>query len=210
MNKYRLLLFLFLAPWFLSPSHGQETWQLRKNQDGIAVYTKNLEKAQLKQLKVVCELPGTTQNLVQVLKNVEHHPDWVYLNRKTTLLKKKSENALVYYTQADMPWPLTDQDLVVEALFFPVARDNAARVEVRSLPGYLPNQEGFVRIPSSLATWDIRQLPGNKIKVEYQFSVDPGGAIPSWLVNATADIGTLKTFQKLRALLAQKAKKQTQ
>ncbi|WP_181306541.1 START domain-containing protein [Rufibacter sp. XAAS-G3-1] len=207
----RPTLFLLLLWLGLGDSPGalaQENWELQKNQDGIAVYTKQLENASVKQIKVVCELPGTTANLVNLLKNVEHHSDWVYLNRKTTLLKRKSENALIYYTEADMPWPLDDRDLVVEATFSPITKNNTARVEVRSLSGFLPVKKGFVRIPSSLATWEITQLPGNKIKVEYLFTVNPGGSVPAWLVNATVAVGPHKTFQNLRGILAKMAKEQ--
>ncbi|WP_205503102.1 START domain-containing protein [Rufibacter psychrotolerans] len=203
MKRWRLGLLLVCWALTCGPvAQAQERWELRKDTDGIAVYTKDLANDAYKQIKVVCELPGTPQLLVNLLKDVERHQDWVYLNRKTRLLKKLSDNRLVYYTEADLPWPLTDRDMVVEAVFFPVQAHKPARVEVKSVTGYLPRQTGFVRIPTSLAVWEITPVTDRKVKVEYTFSVNPGGTVPAWLVNLTVATGPHKTFQNLRQILA--------
>ncbi|WP_207430923.1 START domain-containing protein [Sabulibacter ruber] len=208
-KKHRgFLLFLLAGILFSFPLRAQEQWELRKNTDGIAVYTKDLANQSFKQIRVVCELPGTPALLVNLLKEVEHHSDWVYLNRETKLLKRRSDNRLVYYTEADMPWPLTDRDMVVEAVFSPVVKNQPTRVEVKSVSGYLPEQTDFVRIPSSVATWEITPVSDKKIKVDYTFSVNPGGSVPPWLVNLTVATGPHKTFQKLREILAERFRKQ--
>ncbi|KAA3438385.1 START domain-containing protein [Rufibacter hautae] len=182
----------------------QSKWELQKNEDGIEVYTRQGADNNFKEIRVVCELPGTASQLVDLLKDVAHHSDWVYLNKKTELLKRKSENRLIYYTLADMPWPLTDRDMVVEAAFSPI-KNNQAHVEVKSIQNFLPQKKEFIRIPSSLAVWEITPASGGNIKVDYTFKVNPGGSVPAWLVNTTVAIGPLKTFQRLRKTLVQRA-----
>lgn len=179
----------------------QEKWELRRNENGIAIYSRKLSDASFKQIKVECELPGTTSQLVQVLKDVPHHPDWVYSTSKATLIKKKTENNYIYLTETDMPWPVADRDLVVETIIHPVVKGNL-RVEVKSLPDYIPVNKNFIRIPYSEATWDISPLPDNKLKIIYTFSINPGGSIPAWLVNATVVTGPYNTFMKLREILS--------
>ncbi|RNI30457.1 START domain-containing protein [Rufibacter latericius] len=204
-NKFIVLAFVlgFLSQ---SPLFAQGKWELQKNEDGIEVYTRKAKENQFKEIKVVCELPGTAIQLMQLLKDVEHHSDWVYLNRKTRLVKRKSENRLVYYTEADMPWPLTDRDMVVEAVFLPASKEKLARVEVKSVQGYVPEKKDFVRIPASLAIWEINPLPQGNIKIEYTFKLNPGGSVPAWMVNATVAIGPLKTFQNLRKTLTERSR----
>ncbi|WP_210464677.1 START domain-containing protein [Rufibacter roseolus] len=204
MKKRIILLGLALGLLGGTPLLAQGNWELQKNEDGIEVYTRQVPDNNFKEIRVVCEVPGTAAQLVSLLKDVEHHSDWVYLNRKTALLKRKSENRLVYYTEADMPWPLTDRDMVVEAAFSPV-RNNQALVEVKSVNDFLPKKKEFIRIPSSLAVWEITPGSNGHIKVEYTFKVNPGGSVPAWLVNTTVAIGPLKTFQRLRKTLAQRA-----
>lgn len=203
MAKSKALIWILLFCFFSAPAvQGQSTWELQKTTDGISVYTRALSQQTFKEIKIICELPGTPAQLLQVLRQVERHPEWVYLNRKTTLLQRKSENRLVYHTEADMPWPLTDRDMVVEAVLFPETKNRSARVEVRSVAGVLPEKPDFVRIPFSLAIWDITALPNKRIKVEYTFQVHPGGSVPAWAVNATVATGPITTFQNLRKVLA--------
>jgi hypothetical protein len=199
MSRNLLLLLGFVFSLNLP---AQEKWELRKNTDGIAVYTRASAAEVYKEIRVVCELPGTPAQLIHVLKEVERHPEWVYLNRKTVLVQKKSANRFIYYTEADMPWPLTDRDMVVEATYFPEAKNRSVHVEVKSVPTLLPEKEDYVRIPSSLAVWDITPLPNQRIKVEYTFRVNPGGSVPAWAVNATVASGPVSTFQNLRKRLA--------
>ncbi|MBC3540239.1 START domain-containing protein [Rufibacter sediminis] len=207
MKRIKLLAVLVVL-WGLvmAPALAQGKWELQKNEDGIEVYTRKVKDTQFKEIRVVCDLPGTPNDLFSLLKDVEHHSDWVYLNRKTKLIKRKSEHRLLYYTEADMPWPLTDRDMVVEAVFMPAYKPNVARVEVKSVTSIVSEKPGFVRIPYSLAVWDISPVSGGRTKIDYTFRVNPGGAIPAWMVNATVAIGPVKTFQNLRNALTQRQK----
>lgn len=194
---------IFISVWAFGLFNGlnQDNWELRRNENGIAVYTRKLSDASFKQIKVECELPGTTSQLVNVLKDVVHHPNWVYATQKSTLLKKKTDNNYIYYTETDMPWPVTDRDLVAEAIIYPVTKSGQLRMEIKSIPDYLPVKKGFIRIPYSVAVWEISPLPGNKLKINYTFSVNPGGSVPAWLVNASVATGPYNTFMKLRDIL---------
>lgn len=66
----------------------------------------------------------------------------------------------------------------------------------------LPEKPNLIRIPYPRGLWKVTALPGNRLKIEYEFSVNPGGALPAWLVNYTASTGPLNTFRKLKERLA--------
>lgn len=102
-----------------------------------------------------------------------------------------------------MPWPVTDRDLVAGNFIHPPAKNGRVTIEVHSLKDYLPESKGYVRIPFSEATWDILPIAGDKIKITCIFRVDPGGAIPAWLVNATIATGPYNSFMKLCEILNQ-------
>ncbi|MGV3587529.1 MAG: START domain-containing protein [Adhaeribacter sp.] len=182
----------------------QDNWELKKNENGIAVYTRGIANEKLKEIRVICELPGTTAGLISVLQNVSGHADWVYLTEKATLVKKLSPNSLVYYTTTDMPWPVTDRDLVVEFSYQEIPGTKNLAIQAKSAEGYVPPKKGYVRVPYSLATWEVAPVAKDKIKIDYVFRVNPGGTIPSWLVNMAAATGPYNTFVKLREILAEK------
>ena len=197
----QFLVFTLVYILGMATTFPQNNWELRRNENGIAVYSRKVADVSFKEIKVECELPGTPAQLVRVIKDVAHHPDWVYGVKKATLLKKKSDADFIYHTESDMPWPVTDRDLVAESKVHPVSNNGLVTIEVHSLKDYLPAKIGYVRVPYSEASWEIVPLPNNKIKITYLFRVDPGGTIPAWLVNATIATGPYNSFVKLREIL---------
>ncbi len=202
MKKKLFLFSLFL--FGLSAAMAQGKWELRKDQNGIAVYTRKAAKGSIKELRVVCELDATKAQLISTLENIADYSSWVYSNKKSTILKMISPQNIIYYTQSHLPWPIKDRDLIVELNIVPTP--DVLNIQAKSLPDYLPKKSDYIRVPYSLAQWKVTQAADNKLKVDYTFSIDPGGSIPSWIVNATLTIGPFNSFVKLKQIL--KAQKQ--
>jgi hypothetical protein len=199
--KKRIFLFsvLFLA---LSASMAQGNWELKKDENGIAVYTRKAATGNIKELRVLCELNATKDELISTLQNINNYSAWVYSNKKSVILKTETPRKITYYTQSHLPWPIKDRDLIIELDIAPTP--DVLNIQAKSLPNYLPLDNKYIRVPYSLATWKVTQASGNKLKVDYTFSIDPGGSIPSWIVNATLAIGPYNSFVKLRDVLKEK------
>jgi len=193
------ILIVFPLLFSVLTAAAQGPWELKKNENGIAVYTRKAAKGNIKELRVVCELDATKVQLVNTLVNISDYNSWVYSNKKSTVLKTVTSEDIIYYTQSHLPWPIKDRDLIVELSIKPTPE--MLNIIAKSLPNYLPKNNNYVRVPYSLAQWKVTQAPGNKLNVDYTFSVDPGGSIPSWLVNATLTIGPYNSFMKLKELL---------
>jgi hypothetical protein len=201
--KKGLFLSVFLI-WF-SAGMAQGKWELKKNENGIEVFTRKAATGNLKELRVLCELDATKAQLISTLQDINNYNAWVYCNKKSNILKTISPEKIIYYTQTHLPWPLKDRDLIVELNINP--SPDILNVQVKSLPDYLPKNSNYIRVPYSLAMWKVTQTPNNKLKVDYTFSVDPGGSIPPWIVNATLTVGPYNSFMKLREVLkAEKGK----
>jgi hypothetical protein len=196
--KKSLLLSIFLSLSF-NATIAQGKWELKKNENGIEVYTRKAASGNLKELRVICELDATRAQLISTLKDIDNYNQWVYSNKKSVILKTEDPDKIIYYTQCHMPWPLKDRDIIVE-LNIDTSPD-ILNVVVKGLPDYIPKNDSYIRVPYSLAVWKVTDGPDNKLKVDYSFSVDPGGSVPSWLVNATLPIGPYNSFMKLREVL---------
>jgi hypothetical protein len=77
---------------------------------------------------------------------------------------------------------------------------NHCKIIVISIPTLLPKFPNLIRVPYSLGIYEIKTLPNKHIKIDYTLKVDPGGTIPTWLVNLTATIAPYSTFLKLRQI----------
>lgn len=183
----------------------QNGWELKKKENGIEVYTKKSPLGNLKELRVLCELDATKEELIKTLQDIDRYNDWVYSNKKSVIIKTLTPERIIYYTQSRLPWPIKDRDLIVELTINPTPE--VLNIQAKSLPDFLPKNDGYVRVPYSLATWKVTQEANNKLKVDYTFSVDPGGSIPVWLTNATLAVGPYNSFVKLREVLKAKYKR---
>lgn len=197
MKKGHFLFIIFFI-WF-SAGMAQGKWELKKNENGIEVFTRKAATGNLKELRVLCELDATKAQLISTLQDINNYNAWVYCNKKSNILKTINPDKIVYYTQTHLPWPLKDRDLIVELNINP--SPDVLNVQVKSLPDYIPKNSNYIRVPYSLAIWKVTQAPNNKLKVDYTFSVDPGGSIPPWIVNATLTVGPYNSFMKLREVL---------
>jgi hypothetical protein len=177
----------------------QGTWELKKNENGIKVYTRTAATGNIHELRVVCELDGNKNALIGTLRDIPGYPNWVFSNKKSTVLKTESQDQIIYYTQSHLPWPLKDRDLIIELNITNTA--NGFSAQAKSLSGYMPDNKNYIRVPYSLSVWKVEQASTNKMKVDYTFSVDPGGSIPSWIVNATLTVGPFNSFLKLRDMM---------
>ena len=206
MNK-EILLWFCLGFTSLLQVQAQDKWELKKNENGIEVYARQLANSKLKEIRVICELDATLAELVSVLQDVSNHKTWVYSTRNSYLVKKINANTLIYYTESDLPWPVSDRDLIVELQVNPQPENQQYIIRAKGISDYLPPKPNLVRVPYSLALWKITPVPENKIKIDYTFSVDPGGSIPAWLINSTAAIGPYNSFIKLREILKSRRSK---
>ncbi|HEX3385921.1 MAG TPA: START domain-containing protein, partial [Mucilaginibacter sp.] len=115
-------------------------------------------------------------------------------------------DTLIYYSEISMPWPLSNRDLVIQLSFKRDTVDHTLHIQAKSIPGVLPPKPNLIRVPFSLAEWDVKVLPNKLLDIQYTLSADPGGALPAWLVNLAASVGPYNSFQKLKALLTKENK----
>ncbi len=179
----------------------QEKWELKKDENDIAVYTRRLNNEKYKEIRVLCEFKAPVEKLINILQDVNHHKDWVYKTTKSWLISRKNADTLFYYSEISLPWPASNRDAVVQLAVANDTLNKKTIITVTSMPGLIPEKPNLVRVPYSLGQYFITSLPGNHIKIDYTLSVSPGGSLPAWLVNYTATIGPYNTFMSLKKLV---------
>jgi hypothetical protein len=179
----------------------QNTWELRRDEDGIKVYSRRVDGSKMIELRLLTQYNATSQQLLNTLLNITDYSNWIYGNKKAGIIKKVNDHDIIYFTEAHLPWPIQDRDLVTELTINAATQTAPLTVQCKSIQGILPPKPHFIRVPYSLATWRIMPEGSSKINVDYTFSIDPGGSIPGWLINMTIASGPYKSFLKLRDIL---------
>ena len=194
---------LVLCAGFASSVAGQYNWELSKEKDGIKVYQSELQHSSYKAIKVECTLEGNYDKLIAVLRNVDGQKDWVYHNKTAYIVKKINPYEFYYYTEASLPWPMSNRDAVVHLKMDRDSLNRFLKIISVSVPDYLAEKSGKVRVTRSTISWNVTMPTTKTIKIIYIFEAEPGGSIPAWVANAFVDKGPYETFKKLGEILKQ-------
>jgi hypothetical protein len=197
----RLLLLIILSSGIGYRSYAQKEWILKDEKDSISVFTRNLPDSKFKAIKVKCVLTATLSQFVAILLDVGAATQWVYNTKSAVLVKQVSPWELYYYSEVNIPWPLSNRDFVSHLTVVQDPHDRVVTVNGPTVADYVPEHKGVVRVTHAEGTWIITPLGKTRIKIEYTLRTDPGGNIPTWLVNLFVTKGPLESFQHLKAIL---------
>lgn len=192
-------LFIFLL--FPLISFSQQHWDLKKDKDGIQVYLREIAGSPFKQVKVKFDCISTLEKYEHIILDVNNHREWVYNSNVLKLLKSINEHELLYYTEFEVPWPVQNRDVVTHLRLVKDSIPQTLFVKSYAVTGYIPENEGMVRIISANSFWTVKRKNEKKISVEYIITVDPAGNLPPWLVNLTATKGPFNSFSTLKEIL---------
>jgi hypothetical protein len=202
MNHHRkLLLLLYL---FVTLHAGaQKTWELKKDQDGIRVYSRIDDSSRFDDVKVEVTLPGRLSSLAALILDIGNYPNWSFNSAKVYVLKRVSPSELYFYSLIRSPWPASDRDLAVHLHLNQDSSTRKLYISADEIANYIPPKKGIVRVPLSNERWIVTPLPGERIKISYELRLDPGALAPSWLINLFSTKGPYETFCHLREQLKQ-------
>lgn len=179
----------------------QPAWSLKKDKNGIKVFSRKSDTYKFDELKVECEFEGRLSQLAAVILDVNNQYKWVYKTNKSQLVKEMSAADVFYYTEIDCPWPFENRDMVVRMTVMQNTANKVMTIIAKSVNDYLPEKNRVVRIRYSNAIWTVTPINNKQFKIEYKIQVDPGDGIPAWLLNLFAINGPYESFLNLKEKL---------
>ncbi len=192
-----LITCLLLLP-NLMPGNDYTGWTVKKEKDGIIVYSRHSELSKFNDIRVSMDLPGTVEQLSVVLMDVEKYPAWVYATKSSEMVKKINDNEVIYYAEVETPWPAANRDFYADVKATLHTENHSLIVESAGIRDYKPEKKDLVRVPMSKGHWIVTTTCANHIHLEYILQLDPGGSTPAWLLNSFAAKAPLETFANLK------------
>lgn len=199
MNKFFTILFVFFAN--IAAAQTADNWALKQNKDGVKIYTEKVPDSKIKALKVECEFDATLSGVVAAVMDIKESKHWIYRTASAYVIKRSSPSDLYYYSMVKMPWPVANRDFVGHLT---VKQDPATKIvtiDGSCVAGMVPKKSKVVRVTNSPARWLLSPEGAKRVKVVYTLHADPGGSIPSGLVNMFITEAPSQTFSKLKAEL---------
>jgi hypothetical protein len=184
MRNYRfrfiLLFFLILV---LSFSLAAQSWEFKKEKDGIKIYTCKEPGKSLKSYKGVTDIQAPAEKIFTLIEDV-YHTDWWDKNiTQIKVLRYEKNKMAQYYLVYDLPWPVTDRDLCVDVTVTIDPVTGVGKITAVPLPGVFPECHDMVRIKEYWQTWTVKPVGKDLAHVVLEGYIDPAGSIPDWISN---------------------------
>ena len=208
----KIVLFLF-AVIFSSPSsaaeepahgaaHGAaEDWELRRDRDGISVYTRAVLGSEYKEVRSEMTVPTAINELVGLVMDTDACPDWAALCKDSHVAESVSSQEAFIYTYHDLPWPVTDRDAVGHVKWS-VANDGTVTMQVQIVSGKVPTKRRVIRLSQGTTSWAFTPTADGSTKIISYAHLNPGGSVPPWLTNMLLVDSPFDTMADMRAVVA--------
>ena len=183
-------------------SADQPTWTMAIAERGVTVWYRHQLGRSLPEFRGEGQIRGDLFHAIAVILDNERSPEWVPNCKESREIRRIDDVTALVYSVSDSPWPVRDRDTVVRVVVQTIEPDYTYRIFMQALPDHLPRVEGRIRIPYSRIYFLLQRIHPDKIKVEYGLDVDPGGALPKWMVRWTARNILIDTIRGLETQIA--------
>lgn len=180
----------------------QERWVLRKDQNGIRVYTSEIQGSLFKAFRSVCNIHSSSlDEVTAAILDIENYDQLFPDTKNVLLLEKKSAGHFIHYMITDAPWPVEDRDGVYELKAQKQPGKPKVTAEIKCIRYQYPMKKGVVRMSRGEGRWEITELIEGQVEVRYQYHGEPEGSVPAWLANTSLVSIPYQTMKNLKKFI---------
>jgi hypothetical protein len=180
-------------------TNAQGAWKVAKEKNGVKIETRFIEGWSIKEYRATVYIKTTLAKAVEAYRDPVKRKSFMARSIEVSNLKENSKTDIITYNLGNAPWPVADRDNITHSIF--IKSGNQVKVTMKSLPKFIPEKDGIVRVPRSKGYWLFVDQGNGKIKVVQQSVADLGGSVPDWLVNSTIIEGPYDVLLALKGIL---------
>jgi hypothetical protein len=194
MKTLPLLLLVALVPL------NAPDWELKKDKDGIKLYTRQEEGYSLKAVKAETVFNASLETCVAVLRDIDHLSE-LFPDCQKVVKVKQDDHSQIHYLQLKAPWPVTDRDGAFGLKYSYSPQEKTVTIQAEMVQGGYPEQAGFVRLNKGKGTWKFKRIDATHTSLDYYYLGDPGGSIPAWVANTVIEESPFRMIQNYHQLV---------
>jgi hypothetical protein len=191
-------------------AHADDNWILIKDSEGIKVFNKDIAGSEIKEFKAIATIDAPIGVIFEVMCDVPAGALWMdnCIEAKTVknidkfvISNNKFYNKDLLYNAIGVPFPVSNRDFIVETEMKGDLKTGLFTIDVRAVSDSgVPMRRGYVRITELTGSWLFQSIDRNHTRVVYQIKQNPGGNLPSSLVNYTNKNMPYNTISGLRKI----------
>lgn len=193
------IIFLFII--FPASSVADGDWKLIVDQDGIALYARDVSGHAESQFKGVCIVNRPLEAVGSILADIASYPKWFFkcIEAQKIPAENSSELHFFLYVAIDTPWPFSDRDAVYKT---EIAIDYAlGKVVVRSTAlkePLIPLRRQYVRVTDSEHQWILEKISADRTRITFINRTNAGGPLANYISNPGIRDTTVHSLKNLK------------
>lgn len=180
---------------------GVSIWQTRYKADGILVQTHPKENSAIPVFRAEIEIDANVNNVLAIIADPAKCSRWLYQCVEARTLRFVGSSEKYVYQVNELPWPLKNRDLVL-SIIIEKAAPNQFRIRLVNKPNEIPEDQ-YIRIREFEGDYLLTGLSATRTKVEWEQHVEPGGEIPSMVIETMLTEIPVNSLKQLRKLAAE-------
>lgn len=173
------MMMLVLFPFFL---HAGDKWKLRKDQNGIQVYTREQEDSRVYMYKVQAKIDYQRKKVFEQVIDFQENLKYMELVDSMAFLDHRENKRYINYLRFNLPWPVKNREMVMDMKVW--MREGTIRIVSDDSPDALEGNGDMVPVEDFHEEWTIETgVYAGETLITITGWVNPGGAIPAWVVN---------------------------
>ena len=202
--KYFISAFVILLILLPGYSKAEDQWTLKKDSNGVKVYSMPSGGANLIIFKGVAEIDAPIEVVTEVVKDIPSYTQWYWQCKEARILKTDpGKHTIIFYFVSHPGWPVSDRDFIV----YNTQVGDPKSGEVSFVLGNIaedivPRQDGIVRLKNVSGGWNIKKIDSNRTTVTLLIKTEPGGSVPLAIANMTMADTPFNTLKELRRMAA--------
>ncbi len=189
MKNYIILICLILQI-----SVNAQNWELKKNKNGVKVYTRKTQSGYY-EFKAMTTIDASINQVYNIIADANNYSSWIDQVSFSKLISKNNSSFTVYY-QIDLPAGVRNRDII---LYNQIVTYSTAviKVDLKCNNTAYNIEKSYTRIDDAYGYW-LFEASGGKSSVTYQFYSNPKGNFPAWLINLFIVDGPYETLINLK------------
>ena len=180
-------------------------WKKIGESDGIEGYARPTTRSSVDEIKAVGNVDAPIAVVEAVIRDVSVMPEYIFLCKEAALINipdmKSSGDIIYFHSVTDLPFPVSDRDVVAKSLWSVDKATGAIYCHTEGIKTAYKQDKKIVRMPLSIIDCTLIPRGADKTEVIYQALADPGGALPSFIVNMLTNDYGIKTIAGLRQMV---------
>ncbi|MEZ9699929.1 START domain-containing protein [Vibrio sp. 10N.261.46.E12] len=198
----KILTFIIIVTSFSALASDANEWKLVRDKKGIEVYNRKIEGNDFKEFRAESDTNASLSSIVALFIDTSVGTQWVENIDDMEEIKHFSEAHTITKTYTKAPWPVADREAIVENAITQDPKTMIVTIAQHGRPDYLPNDnKKVIRVAKLEARWILTPIDDNTTHISYRVLSDPGGSIPSWLINMVAVSQPYNTLRGLYEML---------